>query len=53
MENSSMSCDDMFNTDGDSARFERIWALSSYRCILTDVGKWTVILSIACMSLVI
>ena len=32
-------------------RFERIWALSSYKCILTEVGKWTVILSIACMSL--
>lgn len=43
----SMSCDDMFNIEGESARFERIRALSFYRCILTEVGKWTVILSIA------
>ena len=50
MENSSMSCDDMLQMVI-VPRFERIWALSSYKCILTDVGKWMVILSIACMSL--
>ena len=50
MENSSMSCDDMLQMVI-VPRFERIWGLSSYRCILTEVGKWTVILSIACMSL--